>query len=198
MNPAELLVMLTARTNKFERMPTGIPDITQQDLSNALALINHRIASLLLRVKYANQYDYLQKLDIRVWLKVVSMSIENGWQYPKDRIGREFYHDMARMALAEAIWPHTCLWCHGTGHIVIHKRRLRGKKSKRIGQVIMCEACKGTGRKRPTERQRARLMNIPLTTWLRRWASVYRDIQIELDKVEAIGLGALRRRLRGS
>jgi len=196
MNPAELLALLTARNNKFERMPTGIPLITQQDIATALGHIRHRTASLLLRVKYAQQHEFMQDLDRLIWLKIVDLWMENKWPYPKNKIGKEFRRDMGRMALAETIWPHTCLVCFGRGQIVVQKRRLRGRKRRRIGQVVECVNCKGKGARRPNDKLRARMMGMPYTTWLHTWASVYRDVQAMIDQIEAIGLGSVKNRLR--
>lgn len=196
MNPAELLVLLTARTNKFERMPTGVPLLTQQDIAAALGRIQHRIASLLLRVKYAHQYDFMMELDRLIWLKVVDLWMERGWPYPKHKIGQEFRRDMGRMALAETIWPHTCPWCQGVGSMTIQRRRLRGRKRKQIGAVVMCDGCKGKGIRKPSDRQRAKLMGMPYTTWIHTWSPVYREVQTLIDQVESVGLGAIKKRLR--
>lgn len=197
MNPGELIAILTAKTNQFEKLPTGKLEIDQQLLMAALARIQHPIAPLLLRVKYAQQTDCMETLDRKFWLKVVDISYEQKWKYPKERRGKEFYRNMARMALAEAIWPHVCIACGGVGFITVKRRRLRGRKRKRVGQVIPCEHCQGKGRKLPTQRQRAKLMDIPFTSWLRHWAGPYREIQIALDRIETIGLGSLTNQLRG-
>lgn len=197
MNPGELLSILTAKTNQFEKLPTGKSEIDQQLLMTALGLIQHRIAPLLLRVKYVHQTDYMPELDRRFWLCVVDLSIAKRWKYPKKRRGEEFYRNLARLALAENIWPHTCVACGGVGHTTVKRRRLRGRKRKRIGQVVVCEHCEGKGRKEPSGRQRAKLMEVPYTTWLRHWAGPYKEIQFRLDTIEAIGLGSLVNLLRG-
>ncbi len=198
MNPGELLSILTAKVASTERMPTGIPLITQDDVNTALGRIQDKTASLFLRVKYAQQWNFMQALDISMWMRVVDLWSDHNWPYPKDKIGKEFRHQCSRLAIIENIGTNICFKCGGVGQRVVTTDDLKSSCKGNelvIGQVIKCPACRGTGHKPPSDRSRARMLEMPRTRWTEEWSQRYREIQNLVDRVEAIGLGGIKKRL---
>lgn len=199
MNPGELLSMITAKSAPFERMPTGIPAMTRSDVAAALGLVKHPYASIYCRVKYADQDVYWDQLILAAKIEIDYLWCEQGWPFPKgwDRIS--WIDKITTMALREHIYPHTCVCCGGTGFNIIKAKQIRQRRRKRnvkIGQVIECQICKGTGMKKPTGRSRAKAVDMAHTTWAYKWEDRYKDVLIVLDRVESIGLGSIAKRLR--
>jgi len=198
-NTAEMLTMITAKSAPFERMPTGIPTITKADLLAAMGMIKHPYASIYCRVKYAGQDSFWGDLHLETAIEITRLWDHNRWPVPHGWNMIDWINQLARMALIEHIWPHICQQCGGTGFGIVKARQIRQRRRKRntkIGQVIECQICKGTGHKKPTRRSRAQAMDMAHTTWVYKWDDRYRDILIVLDRVEAIGLGSIAKRLR--
>ena len=180
MKASELLSLATARSLNWENLPGGIPNLTQQDVMYALACIHHDGAALLLRVKYADQKTYLPDLDNELHIAIIDL-----WKAKKWPSNDDFLRNLGRMALTEHISPRVCMRCGGWKHDIEN------------GKVIQCRACRGTGRKKPSDSGRARLMGVTRDIWRRRWADKYYYIQALLDDWEGLGIGRATAKLRG-
>jgi len=180
MNAAELLALATARPPNPDSLG-GIPLLTQQDVMYALACIHHDGAALLLRVKYADQRSFIADLD-----KELCKAVAELWKAKKWGEGRlNLLRDMGRMALAEQISPRVCMRCGGWGNDIEH------------GKVIQCRPCRGTGRKKPSDSSRSRMMGINRDKWRHNWSDKYRYVQAILDEWESLGIGKATAKLRG-
>ena len=187
MNPGELLAKVTARAVPLEQAISGFGRFTPEDILHSLGLIPHSGAVLLLRVKYCGQTEFIQDLDIHFWTTIGDLALHEKWPYPIRFKGREFYRNMGRMALSETISCKTCMGCGGTG-----------KNLTPEGKVIDCTDCHGNGRKSPSDRSRARLMEMPWETWRQGWNERYRQIQGIADTWEGMGLGGMVKRLKSA
>jgi len=65
-------------------------------------------------------------------------------------------------------------------------------------RVIVCDGCRGSGRRYLTDSDRAKLVNIDKAAWSRYWNEKYKQIQDIVNKWEDIVAGALKKRLSGS
>ena len=181
MNPRELLALLTARVQRFHLAPGGIPNITAQDIAQALGMIAIDEARIYARVKYCAQLEYADGLAWKIRLHIMTRKLQASWRIPHP----DFLLDMSYLMLAESVDPHTCTWCHG-----------RAEVKPETGPVITCGACEGTGRRRIRDTDRARLMGLSKSSWSDPWGERYREAQIEtVDKWEDIVGGALKKRL---
>src|SRR5713226_8019910 len=169
MNPAELIARITAQTKSFQLTAKDFIRLTPEDVAHAMGKIHKRKelkhASLVLRVKYADQKELMRDLEIALWLAVVDMSNRNHWKYPKNRIGKEFYRKMARLAISENVNPQICPKCKGT-----NIRKLRG------GKTTDCGPCDGTGHKFNSERERARFLGLSHMVFIYTWSERYKKV----------------------
>lgn len=184
MNPAALLAKVTTRAMPFQVIPSAYQRITAEDVLHALGTIKHDGASLLIRIKWAGQTQFVQDLDIKFWLAIVDLSTSEGWTYPVRR-GSEFYRNMGRLALAETISPNICLECGGTSIEITEE-----------GKIEKCTPCRGTGKSRHSDRSRARLLNMPWETFRQGWTDRYRKVQGMADLWESIGLSVVAKRTK--
>ena len=185
MNPAELLALVTARSMPLEQAISGYGRITQYDIIYALANIKHPGASLLLRVKFCGQTEFIHELDRKFWIAIIDKATEEKWPYPAKLKGKEFYRDMGRLALSESISSNICLECGGTG-----------QEATEDGKIENCGPCRGSGRSAHSDRSRARLVGMSWSTWNHRWDDHYKQIQQIVNLWEEIGLSGMAKRLK--
>ena len=185
MNPAALLIKVTARALPFEIVPSAYQRISADDVMHALGLIHHDGASLLIRVKWAGQVQFMQDLDIRFWMAIIDLAHSENWPVPEKFKGKELYRNMGRLALAENISPNICLECGGCGMQVSQE-----------GKLADCLPCRGSGRSRHSDRSRARMLGMPWETYRHQWTERYRRIQGMSDLWESIGLSVIAKRLK--
>jgi hypothetical protein len=185
MNPAALLIKVTARAAPFEIVPSSFQRISPEDVSHALGLIKHDGASLLIRVKWAGQAQFIQDLDIKFWLAIVALSNFENWPYPEKFKGEELYRNMGRLALSESIDPNICLECGGSAIEITPE-----------GRIEKCSPCRGTGKSHHSERSRARILGMAWETYRHVWNDRYRKIQGMVDLWESIGLSVVANRTK--
>lgn len=183
MNPAELLARITAQTKPLQPVAGDYARLTIEDILHALGNIRHKHASLVLRVKYADQREFISDLEYAFWLEVVDLSNREGWKYPKNLIGKEFYRNLARLVIAENISPFICLECGGSAIDIVN------------GKVVQCSPCRGTGRSKHSDRSRARILGLSWEGYRDTWAERFDRIAGRLYMWESIGLGSVKKRL---
>jgi hypothetical protein len=185
MNPAELLVLVTAKAIPLEQAISGYGRLTQYDIVYALASVKHPGASLLLRVKFCGQNELIHELDRKFWIAVMTKAEQEKWPYPIKFRGKEFYRNLGRLALSESISTNICLECGGTGH-----------EATEDGKIENCGPCRGSGRSVHSDRSRARLMGMSWSTWNSRWDDHYKQVQQIVDDWQEIGLSGMAKRLK--
>ena len=178
---AELLAFLTAKTQRFQVSPGGIPTLTPEDIAHALGLIKIPEAALYARVKYAGDPG-LEKLALAIRRWALLRKANAAWRIPR----KDFLLDIARLVVWEDIDPHTCTTCFG-----------RAEVRPKSGPVILCNACRGTGRQQIRDCDRARLVGLSRSSWSDPWADRCREIQIgTVDLWKSIFLSSVGKRLR--
>ncbi len=177
-DPRELLGMLAARVQHFSAAPGGSPKLTPEDVAAALGMIQDPVARLYFRVKWVNQHAFAEELSLTFSRRVYTTISIGAWRVPRPA----WIFDMCCLALAESIDPHVCMWCKGRGSAEIDSR------------VVMCDNCKGTGHKAPTDSDRARLMGALKSSWSDTWGKRYQEIQTLVDRVDD-KVGAVAKRI---
>jgi len=173
--------LLTALTERCQDMAFAhFIDIPPEDVAYALGTMPDKVSKYM-RLKYAGQNEYRMDIERALLLDIVELWIERGYKHNKTR---DFLRDMGRMALAESVFPHVCLTCQGTKSQIL----LQGK-------VENCPSCGGSGKRRPSYRERAQIMGFKPTTWRVKWNSKYLDILKILDQWESEGIGQIKRKL---
>jgi hypothetical protein len=177
----ELFALLSAKVQRFHLAPGGIPALTAEDVAHALGMIQHDDARAFARMKYCAQWHFTEGLARAIRMHMMTRKLDDSWRIP--RVG--FLLDLAYLMLTEAIDPFTCTWCCG-------RAAIRDDK----GLVIECQACDGSGKRPMRDMDRARMMNIPKSSWSDTWGARYRATQIDtVDVWEDVIGGALRRRI---
>ena len=180
MNSRELLALLTVKIQRFSVAPGGVPKYTPEDIAHALAMVKSPPARLYGRVKYADQTEFASELCTEL---LYYCSHIEGFTTWKVRPGN--LQAVCSLALYEAINPHICPWCHGRCQTLIE------------GRVIICDGCRGSGRRYLTDTDRAKLVGMSKQSWSEYWSEKYKQIQDFPNKWEDIVSQALAKRLKG-
>lgn len=190
MNARELLALLTAKVQRYVVSDGGIPEVTQEDMSHAMGYIRDKRAALLIGVKYCGRSEDVWELDFALWQSAILRFPE--WQRDKEYIkGREFIRHLCQMALNEHMEEHTCHTCKGTSAKL--KEDLKHAFHK---DFEFCSTCNDSGKVRPSEKDRARIVGVNFKLWERHWSEKYRQIQAILNDWEGTAAGDLQDALR--
>jgi len=179
-DPRELLSLLSCKVQRFDVSPGGIAAITPEDVAYILGTIKDPKVTLYARIIGAkeNQFsgELVELMREQLWKEVENIS--------KWRNGPDWQLNLCRLALAEAVHPHTCSWCRGVAAVTTED-----------GQVITCDGCKGTGKRTMRDSDRAMLMGISKQAWSDHWSDRYNLVRnITVDRYESIIGGAINKR----
>lgn len=160
-----LLSKMTAKNASIDSMGiSGELKITSYDVAVALSYGTlSEYAYYLGRAKYCHDETAHTVLWEHLEERIQQAIKKNNW---KDSEGRA--KGMALLVLNEGVYRLPCTHCHGRGII--------WKKSKGNGSINngkQCAKCNGTGLGRLSERQRAKIANVPISSWTRTWASYH-------------------------
>ena len=183
-DPRELLALLTAKIQRFQVAPGGIPAITPEDMAHTLGIIYNDNARLYARLKYCGESTYGEGLALCIRRHIMNKKLDGSWRVPR----KEFLLELSYLILAEAVDPNVCSWCKG-----------RGEVAPETGPVITCGGCQGGGRKAGPmlESDRARLLGLTRQAWNNTWSDRYKEVQAEtVDKWEEVVRAAIKKRLR--
>ncbi len=167
-DPRELLGMLAARVQHFSAAPGGSPKLTPEDIAAALGMIQDPVARLYFRVKWVHQYAFGEELALSFRRRAATTLDIGTWRVPR----KDWMLDLCYLALVESIDPHICVWCKGRGSAQVESR------------IVVCDNCKGSGHKAPTDTDRARLMGASKSSWSDTWGKRYQEIQTLVDRVD--------------
>jgi hypothetical protein len=115
---AESITLITARASKLERGSRGVSEISEADISHALALINVLGAAYLLRVKIAGQEYFRPHL--------IAELERREQKHPR----------LCHIAVTEYCAPALCKTCNGRESHRVGQL------------LIVCPACNGSGKYR--------------------------------------------------
>jgi len=175
---AELLTALTERCQ--DPILAHFIDIPPEDVAYALGTMEGKISKYM-RLKYAAQNEYRAEVERLLLMDIVTLWLSRGWKHNKTK---DFLRNMGRMALVESIFPHVCMTCQGTKSQIL----LQGK-------VENCPSCGGSGKRRPSYRERAGVMGFKPTTWRVKYNNKYLEVLKILDNWESEGIGQIKRKL---
>ena len=136
----ELLQKLSPKTVSWMNIPGCITQLTPSDIANILALLDHKPAAVIGRIKYAGQIVFVKDLERYLLLEVVDISVERKW----GKMPQGFLRELCRLALMDFLSAHICKSCDGQGH--------------HSGQI--CHECKGLQHNRNKRDMEDRLYSI--------------------------------------
>lgn len=185
---AKLIAMMCAKVSRFEPSITAFDALQRYDVVQAVAMVKSMPAQMLIRIKYADDVSNIDTFEDQLCAAiergmlrhVEQFAAPQRWKSPR----KDFLRDLCRLAIAEHLSPKLCWFCRGHGGGVTPQ-----------GQHITCDRCSGSGEGRPSERKRARFLNIDESAWKHSWRARYRVIQGVLDTYEEIGLKGVAKRL---
>jgi hypothetical protein len=135
----------------------GKVEISEFDVAASLAYGELPAAAYILgRAKYCDDFRSLKQLTEHIESFVHKEVKINNWIANTDQVS-----GIANLVISEALFGVLCKKCNGLGY--------RLKSSKRLGAVETCEKCNGVGTGTLTQRKRANISQIPLTSWIRHW-----------------------------
>lgn len=149
----------------------GIPEVTAEDIAHALGTLKHKYASLVIRVKYADQKELGRDLFVSLYTCMMESGAKD-WIRPRPH----WVYEMCHTALNEFLAPALCPECNGLGEF-LHK-----------SLKITCESCLGTGKFRPVDPA----IILKVRNW-KPWDGQYRQIMGKLALWEDIAVGALNK-----
>lgn len=123
----------------------------------------------------------------RLWyhaeMHVIDLAVEREWFLPRHdpQRGKETLRRMARLAILELTTPLRCQSCGGT-------------RVNRLARA--CGKCRGTGNLVIRKGERARLLDIPYTSWRRQWRSRYHAILAHFKAQSEGALETIRDNMR--
>ncbi len=185
---AKLIGMLCAKTAHLEPVISTFGALCRDDVSMALALVKNLPATMLVRIKYADDVS-----NVATFEDELVASIERGMLRHVEQFGAPqrwraprpgFLRDMCRLALAECLSPNLCWNCGGRMGALVPP-----------GKWVECIECAGTGHKRLQDAKRIELLGVNMYIWRKTWKVRYRVIQGQLDKYEDVALGGMAKRL---
>jgi len=180
---AELMPALAERCQSWEA--AAFLEIPSEDVAFVLGTLPDKVSKFM-RIKYAAQDEYANEIEIYLLLQILDLATRGKWKYPKDRIGKELLRNIGRMAIAESIFPHVCMTCQGTKSQILLE-----------GKVENCPSCGGSGKRRPSYRERADIMGFKHETWRINWDSRYKECAGILDDWESQAIGKFKKMLPG-
>ena len=154
LDPLEKLALLESHAIDWRHIPSGWQHLTASDIAGTLAKVP-RGASLLVRVKYANQERF--KPDLIYWLKVEVFD-----EIIKSPV-QPIHDKLINLAINEVLDPRICKTCKGVGNLPVEAK------------LLACEDCNG-GKYAWTEHSRATYCGIHHEVWKRRWSRMYTEI----------------------
>lgn len=157
----------------------GLPELTAADLSACLAGANTNGTELLLN-RVAGLKISEKALFINLFIDVLRMAHRNGYKLTNKKAKR--LEQLLTIALYEHLSGQICPSCKGTKYSLIDPSK-------------PCSTCRGTGKYRLSDSQRAQVIGIKKQSW-RHWNDIYTDIEILLQSREYQVIKKLKKMLK--
>lgn len=136
--------------------------------------------TLMVLAKWVQDKSAQARVFYIIYDRVVEAAVKKKWRVPK---GQELLRKLTRVAIAEAIDPKCCPTCAG--------RRYVWMKGDTVARL--CPTCNGMGKRGWRDEDRARLAEISLSSWSKRWGARYFIIIGIVSRFERAGLESLKR-----
>lgn len=156
MNSAELLSRLNPHI-PGESTGHSFDSLSWSDIAGSLAGLP-RPSQLVLLSKYAMYAGCEDEILYYVLNHAVKIWSQNKWGYPRE-MGPGFLRRLSKLCLIDCLFPLPCKRCKG------HKRTLRLGQDKAHAYSIVCPRCEGFGTSNLSDRDRAKILGIPYSTW---------------------------------
>lgn len=177
---AKVISLLTYKVQSLAASPPGYGGLTQADVAYALGRVYHKGAGLLLRIKYADQREFLNQLESRLLRDVRREAMRERWRIHKPQV----LEKLVQIAIIELVNPMRCIRCKGREYV------------RRQNLWVVCRYCEGSGRLRLPNRYIYSFVGLDKRAWDRMWRERYTNVIYPLvNKYEAIGLGSLKKSL---
>lgn len=157
----EALAKLTARAAPLDAISRGgsTPSTGQATAAALSGLSEHAMA--LAMVRYVGDVSPMPQLAYAAWLRAVDVANRDGWRPPR---GSEIVRKMAKAAIFEAIEPHRCGACNGTGYL----------------SARACHRCGGTGNEPIRDATLAQALGVDKSNYSRTWKPRYQAVKSEV------------------
>ena len=167
---AEIAGRLNPKIGKLERLPTGIPKFTQEDISGAIGLIKIERYRLWIHVAYAHHLQFYPALQREILTDIVNKYHQERWDNRPGMLSK-----LIQTSVLEVLQTPICMTCNGQKSILVYSR------------PVVCDSCGGSGTDRKSDYWRASMCEIHRELWKRHWKSRYNNV---LDIVRGIDYGA--------
>ena len=167
---AEIAGRLNPKIGKPERLPTGIPKYTQEDIAGAIGLIKIERYRLWIHVAYAHHINFYQDLQREILTEIVNKYAQEKWDNRPGMLSK-----LIQTSVLEVLQSPVCLTCNGQKSRLVDSR------------AITCDSCGGSGTERKSDYWRASMCEIHRELWKRHWRTRYGNV---LDIVRGIDYGA--------
>lgn len=187
MSSEEVLARLNPGSGDLEMTPSATGDrLTPADVAHAVGMVGDRVGVLLLMLRVADQWNWLDDLEAALLTPVRERAAEENWYTRPPRDLENVLRMMVRLAVFEHCIPSRCRKCKG-----------RGQRFPSDGPARTCESCSGTGRMPAMSgRSRAEQLEIDPKVWRTTWAHRYAWIQRMLVEHDHTAVEQLRRVMR--
>lgn len=172
-----ILARLNAKTSSWGNAG-GFDSLTASQIAAACAGANPLGLDLLLASICQNRGSQI-KAFYAIYLGIVDIALKSKW---KMREREDRLRSLAQLAIFEATNDQACPRCKGTQY-----------DPKRPS--VSCTPCRGTGRYRIKDYQRAKALGVSDSVWCNVWKLRYRDIEIYIDEQKYEALSSIRQRL---
>lgn len=174
---AEILAMLQPKAQKYQHMGVAFEHLTTEDVVRALAHVKEKGPSLLGRVKYAQQFDFLTPLMNLYWPEAYDIAKHRKWRTDPARL-----RTLAFYTLHEYVRPPRCKQCKGRGTMRQRLFSVKGHKTDPATDPLQCPHCKGTTHEPLPDASYARAVGISDQSWNENnWRGKQREIRTVLD-----------------
>lgn len=183
MNPT-ILARLNAKSQSLLQT-FGKAELTPADISAALSgtqedrLVNNEIGIEVLLAKICNNRQSQVKCFYPIYRGVAEIAIKGKWKMKR---GEDRLRSLTQLAVFEATNDQACPRCKGT---TFNPRN----------PTKACEPCRGTGRYRIKDYERAEALGVSKQTWSRTWEPRYQDVQIFIETQEHKALKSIAKKL---
>jgi len=142
--------------------------LTSADISAACAGAN-AVGETILLAKICGDRCVQDPLFYKMYTEVIDLATKQGWKAKKR--GEDKIRSVLQLAIYESVTQYVCPVCRGT-------------KWSRKDPTKPCTPCRGTGKWRISDTDKAAVTGISKTAWSKLWRYRYEDIVLMLENYE--------------
>jgi hypothetical protein len=127
------------------------------------------VGETILLAKICGDRHTQEPLFYQMYREVIDLALKQGWKAKKR--GEDKIRSVLQLAIYESVTQFVCPTCRGT-------------KWSRKDPTKACAPCRGTGKWRITDKDKASVTGISKQAWSQTWQHRYNDILILLENYE--------------